>query len=230
MTDAPRASEGFAALAAQLRDGRSVAEVHQIVVDAAPNLVDGCDRAAIGILETDGRFRSAASTDDVMRLIDELQDTLREGPCLEASMEEIVHVDNDITRHSKWPRLAEQVVTRTPVRAMLAVPLLTGDRRAGALNVFADRVDVFDDDSIAQAAILSSLSSVAIASAEHSQRAAQYEAGMATNREIGAAIGILMATHRVSQDDAFEMLSKASQRLNRKLRDIATNIVRDHRA
>jgi AmiR/NasT family two-component response regulator len=39
-------------------------------------------------------------------------------------------------------------------------------------------------------------------------------------------VGILMATHRISQDDAFDMLSKASQRLNRKLRDIASGIVR----
>ena len=49
---------------------------------------------------------------------------------------------------------------------------------------------------------------------------------MATNREIGAAVGILMATHNISQEQAFDLLSKASQRLNRKLRDIATGIVR----
>ena len=230
MATAPPSSEQFAALAARLRDGRSVADVHQIVVDAAPQLVDGCDRAAIGILEKDGRFRSAASTDEVLRLIDDLQDQLREGPCLEASTDQVVQVDNDITAHSSWPRLAEAVVARTPVRAMLAVPLLTDQGRAGALNIFADRTEAFDDGSIAQAAILASFSSVAMASAAHSARAAQYEEGMATNREIGAAIGILMATHGISQDDAFAMLSQASQRLNRKLRDIATSIVRDHRA
>lgn len=218
----------FAILAQRLRDGRTVAEVHRIVVESAPRLVDGCDRAAIGILEKDGRFHSAAATDDVMRLIDELQDKLGEGPCLEASTDQVVKVDNDITRHSSWPRLAEAVVARTPVRAMLAVPLFADSRRAGALNVFADRTDAFDGDAIAQATVLASFSSVAAASAGHSERAAQYEAGMATNREIGAAVGILMATHGISQDDAFAMLSHASQRLNRKLRDIATNIVRDH--
>jgi len=35
-----------------------------------------------------------------------------------------------------------------------------------------------------------------------------------------------MATHNISQEQAFDLLSKASQRLNRKLRDIATGIVR----
>jgi GAF domain-containing protein len=218
----------FAVLAQRLRDGRTVAEVHEIVVEAAPRLVDGCDRAAIGILEPDGRFRSAAATDDVLRLIDKLQDQLRQGPCLEASTDQVVQIDNDITEHSNWPRLAEAVVARTPVRAMLAVPMFAEGRRTGALNVFADRTGAFDEGSVAQATILASFSSVAIASAGHSERAAQYEQGMATNREIGAAVGILMATHGISQDDAFAMLSTASQRLNRKLRDIATSIVRDH--
>ena len=49
---------------------------------------------------------------------------------------------------------------------------------------------------------------------------------MTTNREIGTAVGILMATHGISRDEAFGMLSQASQRLNRKLRDIAAGIVR----
>ena len=219
----------FAALAARLRDGRSVAEVHEIVVSSAPSLIDGCDRAAIGVLEGD-RFRSAAATDDVMRLIDELQDQLGEGPCLEASTDQVVKVDNDIAEHSSWPRLAQEVLSRTPVRAMLAVPLVTEGHRSGALNVFADRTDAFDQGSVAQASILASFSSVALASARQSALAQQFQEGMATNREIGAAVGILMATHSISQSAAFDMLSGASQRLNRKLRDIAASIVRDHDA
>ena len=217
--------EQFAVLAQRLRDGRSIAEVQQIVVETAVALIDGCDRAAIGVL--DGTtFRSAAATDDVMRLIDDLQDDVGEGPCLEASTDNIVQVDNDITRHSKWPRLAEVVVARTPVRAMLAVPLVDAGHRSGALNVFADKVDAFDDEAVGYAAVLAAFATVALAGAHHSARADQLEKGMHTNREIGAAVGILMATHDIGQEQAFELLSSASQRLNRKLRDIATSIVR----
>ncbi len=54
-------------------------------------------------------FHSAAATDDVMRLIDELQNELGEGPCLEASTDDVVQVDNDITDGSqlaaRWPPL-----------------------------------------------------------------------------------------------------------------------------
>ena len=216
--------EAFRALALELRDGRSVDEVYQLICERAVRLVDGCDRAAIGVL--DGRrFVSAAATDDVMRFIDRMQDQLDEGPCLEASEDEAVHIDNDIAVECRWPRLAEVVVGRTPVRAMLAVPIVHEGRRSGALNLFADRPGAFTDESVGQAAILAAFASVAISGAAHSARADQLEEGMQTNREIGAAIGILMATHRISQDDAFALLSQASQRLNRKLRDIARGIV-----
>jgi GAF domain-containing protein len=217
--------EQFAVLAQRLRTGRNAAEVQEIVVESAVTLIDGCDRAAIGVLDGE-RFTTAAATDDVMRLIDRLQNDTGEGPCLEASTEQAVQVDNDITRESRWPQLARLVVDRTPVRAMLAVPLVDEGRRNGALNVFADEPDAFDAESVGQAAILASFASVALAGAGHSERAAQLEVGLATNREIGAAVGILMATHGISSEDAFEMLSQASQRLNRKLRDIATGIVR----
>lgn len=225
MQSALTPQEQFAVLAQRLRRGRTAQEVFQAVVESAVLLVDGCDRAAIGMLEGD-TFTSAAATDDVMRLIDTLQGQVGEGPCLEASTDAIVQVDNDITVDSKWPRLAELVVERTPVRAMLAVPLLYDDgERSGALDVFADTPGAFTDDSVEQAAILASFASVALAGARHSERADQMEEGLATNREIGAAVGILMATHGLSSADAFNMLSSASQRLNRKLRDIATGIV-----
>jgi GAF domain-containing protein len=217
--------EQFAVLAQRLRDGKSADEIQQIVVESAVQLIDGCDRAAIGVLDGE-HFRSAAATDDVMRLIDELQNQVGEGPCLEASVDNVVQVDNDIATGSKWARLAAIVVERTPVRAMLAVPLIDEGRRAGALNVFSDRIDAFDDEAVENAAILASFASVALTGARHAMRAEQLEVGMATNREIGAAVGILMATHNITQDQAFELLSNASQRLNRKLRDIASGIVR----
>ena len=224
MTTSGLTQERFAALAHRLREGRTVAEVHQIVAESAVQLIDGCDRAGIGVLEKDS-FRSAAATDAVMQLIDELQNEIGEGPCLEASTDGVVQVDNDITRHSTWPRLAPVVVERTPVRAMLAVPLVDEGHRHGALNVFSDGTEVFDDEAVARAAILASFATVALSGARQSERASQLEKGLETNREIGAAIGILMATHGIGQDQAFDLLSSASQRLNRKLRDIASAIV-----
>jgi AmiR/NasT family two-component response regulator len=45
------------------------------------------------------------------------------------------------------------------------------------------------------------------------------------SRKIGTAIGILMSTHRVTEEAAFDMLRACSQRTHRKVRDIAADVV-----
>jgi AmiR/NasT family two-component response regulator len=44
------------------------------------------------------------------------------------------------------------------------------------------------------------------------------------NRQIGMAIGVLMAHHKITEDDAFALLRVASQALHRKLPDIAAEV------
>jgi hypothetical protein len=54
---------------------------------------------------------------------------------------------------------------------------------------------------------------------------AQLHAALATSRSIGAAVGIVMAFRRVTQDEAFQILSRASQASHVKLRDLALDVV-----
>jgi AmiR/NasT family two-component response regulator len=54
---------------------------------------------------------------------------------------------------------------------------------------------------------------------------ANLEIALASNRDIGTAIGILMKSHLVTQDQAFTMLRTASQHGHRKLRDIANDVI-----
>lgn len=55
--------------------------------------------------------------------------------------------------------------------------------------------------------------------------AANLQTALRTSRQIGAAIGILMATHKITDDAAFDLMRTASQRTNRKLRDIAEEVM-----
>lgn len=55
--------------------------------------------------------------------------------------------------------------------------------------------------------------------------ASSLQVALASNREIGAALGILMATHRISLPEAFNLLRTASQHSHRKLRDVAGEVV-----
>ena len=59
----------------------------------------------------------------------------------------------------------------------------------------------------------------------HRAEAVSLAAGLESNREIGTAIGLLMAAHGLSADEAFDTLRRASSHLNRKLATIAREII-----
>jgi curved DNA-binding protein CbpA len=50
-----------------------------------------------------------------------------------------------------------------------------------------------------------------------------------SNRRIGMAMGIVMGQRHVDEEDAFDVLRRTSQNTNRKLRDIAEDVIRDRR-
>jgi hypothetical protein len=55
-------------------------------------------------------------------------------------------------------------------------------------------------------------------------QAANLELALVTNRVVGAAIGILMSVHKVTSEQAFDLLRRASQLTQRKLHDIAVEV------
>jgi hypothetical protein len=215
----------FAALAQLLRDGRSPAETCEVVARAAVQVIVGCDHASVAVLSPTGKFTTLSGTDQVVEIADRLQQETGEGPCLEASLDQDIKHDQDLATAPTWPRFSARLLESTPVRSALACPLVLDGRRGGALNMFGDRAGAFTVDDIANAAVLSSFASIAVAAALDREDSAQLRSALDTSRTIGAAIGILMATHRIAQEDAFAMLSTASQRVNRKLRDLAADIV-----
>ena len=66
-------------------------------------------------------------------------------------------------------------------------------------------------------------------SALHLVQAAELTRTVATRQLIGRAEGILMERHRVTAEQAFDMLVRVSQHRNTKLRDIAERLVRSGR-
>jgi DNA-binding response OmpR family regulator len=56
-------------------------------------------------------------------------------------------------------------------------------------------------------------------------RANNLEVAVATNRRIGMAVGVLMAREKVTSETAFQRLRQQSNRTNRKLRDVADEVV-----
>jgi GAF domain-containing protein len=218
----------FHSLATMIYASDDFTAVYQAVVEAAPRLVDGCDHASLMLRTGEDRFVTAAASDDVAELIDTYERELGEGPCLDAIEDSSVFHDADLLDGSPWPRLAARVLETTPVRGMAGFRLLVGDRKTGALNLFSDRPGGLDTASVDQGIVLASFVTVALMAAHEREAAQTLRAGLASNREIGKAVGLLMAFHKITDDEAFSMLRKASQDMNIKLAEVARQVVDHH--
>lgn len=89
---------------------------------------------------------------------------------------------------------------------------------------------VVDGVAIAELRALSVIDQAVIAQLEANgivdrAKIANLEAALVTARRIGAAMGIIMAVQKVTEDQAFEVLRQASQHTNRKLRAIADDVI-----
>jgi len=201
--------------------------VYDAIVTSAPRLVVGCDHASL-MLRNGNRFDTAAASDEVARLVDEFERELGEGPCLDAIVDESVYHDADLTDGSPWPRLTERVLSRTPVRGMAGFRLRAGDDKTGALNLFSDTAGGLTPEGVNQGIVLASFITVALTASHQRKTAETLKAGLASNREIGKAMGLLMAFHKITDEQAFEMLRKASQEMNLKLIEVARQVVQHH--
>lgn len=96
--------------------------------------------AGIMLMSTDPYPRgSLCSTDTVSALIEDLQFTLGEGPCVDAYREDRVVTEADLAAPSnpRWLTLGPAMV-RAGARAAFGFPLRVGAIRLGALNLYQD--------------------------------------------------------------------------------------------
>jgi hypothetical protein len=112
------------------------------------------------------------------------------------------------------------------VRSAIGYRLLLDGGKVGALNIFADEPGCLTERSADQGAVLASFASVALMALRAREEAATLRLGLQSNREIGKAVGLLMAAHRVDAQEAFELLRRTSQDLNMKLTHVAEQVVR----
>ncbi|WP_374967782.1 ANTAR domain-containing protein [Terrabacter sp. BE26] len=221
----PTINDAFRRMSALIYAGADSGSIHQALVDSAVQLIEGCDRASL-LVSTRDRFVTAASTDDVARRIDAIEIEVGEGPCVDAIVSEAFQHDADLTSATTpWPRFTERIVAETPVRSAIGYRLLLDGDKVGALNVYSDTPGGLTSRSADVGAVVASFASVAIMAIRAREEAATLRQGLQSNREIGKAVGLLMAAHHISGDEAFELLRSTSQELNMKLAKVASQVI-----
>jgi GAF domain-containing protein len=216
----------IAAVANAVLSGSTLEETLQQVVSTAVSTMDGCDSA--GVFVVDGHsVRSVAYTSDAVVELDTLQDALGEGPCLDAASSAAVVYVTDLSEDERYPEF-RSASTTADIRTVLACPLASDGMR-GALSLYARLPNAFGATDRAKGTILAALAGAAIAStarrADLQSQNVNLQAALVSRELIGQAQGILMERERVSAEQAFDILRRASQHLNEKLRDVAQNLV-----
>lgn len=219
-------TDNFSEIARFLFSAGSVTDTLQRVVDLAVATIDGCDFAGIFLLEDD-IIATPVFTDPRVIEIDAAQHQCGEGPCLDAITEGGSVYAEDLTDDARWLRFGPQAAA-AGIRSALAFGLSNNGTR-GALNLYARYPRAFGVIDRGKGLLLAGLGDQALSAAEahedEDRRVENLEAALVTREVIGQAQGILIERERVTADQAFDILRRASQHLNVKLRDVAQTLV-----
>lgn len=224
-------AEAFSDVARRLYRAETVEETIKQIAGLACQTVEGCSLAGVCFMNGTA-IDTPAWTDEVVAELDALQSEVGEGPCIDSIKRHQTFYAEDLSEDTRWPSFAPKAVERG-VTSLLSYPLSveeseSGERTMGALNLYASRRAAFDATAQDVGLILASHASVALAGAQAlAQEKDQVEnlhQALASRDVIGQAKGILMERERLSADQAFEMLRRASQHLNLKLREVAERV------
>ncbi len=187
--------------------------------------IPGCEGAGVTLVSR-GNLRSVGTTSETVAAMDQLQYAAGEGPCLDALHHRDVVEVVDLAADTRWLELGPAAVQATGLRAVLAFSLCAGDRTLGALNLYSSRVAAFRErpNTIGLGSLFASHAAVALAGA---QTLEGLRSALESRETISVAMGILMAREGIPRAKAFDVLRRASQRENVKLRDIAARIAGD---
>ena len=164
-----------------------------------------------------GRFVPQAVAGEPPMVLDVLQQETGTGPCIDSSRDQVTIRVDDMVTETRWPEYTERALA-LGVASMLCVPLCVNEQQLGSVSLYATDRAAFTlaDEYVAR--LFASQAALALAEAH---RADQMRQALSSRDIIGQAKGILMERHRITADEAFRLLSKHSQRVNRKLADVA---------
>ena len=220
--------EGLAELSQYFVGDKTMLDTLHRVATLAVEAIAPAAYAGLTML-IDGAPTTGVFTDPEAPEIDRAQYETGEGPCLEAFRTGEIHRVISTEADGPWPAFRAACRARG-IMSTASFPMLIDDVRHGALNMYSTETDAFGADEIRTGRSFAAQAGVVIAYARSYWNARQLsehlEAALVHRAEIEQAKGIIIASTGVTPDAAFEVLVKQSQHENRKLRDVAADLVK----
>jgi GAF domain-containing protein len=207
---------------------RPLHDVLTEIARVATGGIPGAESTSITLVRNDKAF-TAAHHGEMALAADELQYAKGYGPCMDAGRGGVVLRIDDVRTELRWPDYVAHA-QEVGVRSSLSVPLPYQGSSIGALNIYSTKPAAFATPEALEAGLeTAEVVAVAVANAEShwqlGEQARNMRIALDSRAVIEQAKGVLMAQRHVDAEQAFEILREASQRYNRKLRDIAVGIV-----
>lgn len=193
------------------------------------------DTAAAGILlaDSEGRLRVIGASTEQIQLLELFQVQNEQGPCLDCYRTGAVVSHADLTTPSPWPEFAAESV-RAGYPSVCAIPLRLHSVVLGCLNLFMVQPVELSDGDVVLAQALADVASITISQDQATRDAALREGhlqhALDSRIVIEQAKGMIAERGRTDMDDAFARLRAYARNNNRRLTDVAEELVAGNRA
>jgi len=215
----------LAMLARELCERSTEAEARQLLVTEAVALC-GCTAAAFaGHLPGGGLTLTWAGPTELVEQLAQVLQPIGElvaGAVLTGRQPVI---SPDLAAEDRWPRYTAALLQHSPIRSVQAQPVRLADSELGVLVLYAENAGHFPADGDQLGALLADHAAIGLSLLQSRHKTEHLTIALQNSREIGQAMGILMASRKITADAAFDLLRNASQRGHLKLREVAKDVV-----
>jgi GAF domain-containing protein len=186
--------------------------------------------AGIMLMLDDRPHGSLCTTNDTSAVIEELQYTLGEGPCIDAHRQQRPVLEPDLANPalSRWSAFAAPAVA-AGARAIFGFPVAVDEVHLGALNLYRDHPGPLSDDQHADARILADVAARSIigmqAVADPGSLGSALEEGTDFRYIVHQAAGMISVQLGIPVADALLRLRAHAFGHDRRLTDLARDVV-----
>ncbi|MCC5948622.1 MAG: GAF and ANTAR domain-containing protein [Nitriliruptoraceae bacterium] len=230
--DLPRGSlEVFAKFAMALAQPYDRDELLQLLLESVNELIEDAS-SGIMLASGAGDLEFVAASEQGVVEIELHQERVQEGACYEAYRTDTLVAVDDMRTWDAWPDYRQRVLD-SGKHAVLGVPMHAFGDKIGVINIYRTTPGPWSEAEVTAAQATAGIAAAAIVHStdqeEQDQLRHNLELAIESRDTIGQAKGILMEKHGLDSDAAFTQLRERSQHANRKLHEIARQIVDEAR-
>jgi GAF domain-containing protein len=170
----------------------------------------------------------AASSDNLARSLDELQNGFEDGPCLSALRRQEITLVQDVGSDQRWPEYLGTARERG-IGLILAIPLHLSGEAEAVVNLYAAKPGSLTllDIATAENFVANAAKSLKLALKLGALRDTSDDlaAAMKSRAMIDMAVGVIMAQRRCTHDEAIHELTQSSSARKTRLRETAAVVV-----